>query len=186
MLINKNGLYCLCRARGYQFRVNTSRHQRVKRINGHNAGGNLQQAIEEFVSSRRIAVVGVSRENKKFGNSIYSELLIRGYDVYGINPSMDHINGRECFPNISALRGLIDAVVICISPAKVEPVLREAVRIGVKNVWLQQGCETIQTVTLGKLLGLNVVAGKCILMYMEPVKSFHSVHRFFARLLRKF
>ncbi|HEY9167115.1 MAG TPA: CoA-binding protein [Candidatus Kryptonia bacterium] len=145
----------------------------------------MKEAIREFLNSKRIAVVGVSREPKKFGNSIYRGLKERGYEVIGVNPCLKDLNGEACYPNISALRGKIDGIVICISPEKVEPVLREAARSGMMNVWLQQGSETVESATLGKLLGLNVVAGKCILMYAQPVNGFHNIHRFFMKIFGK-
>jgi predicted CoA-binding protein len=79
----------------------------------------------------------------------------------------------------------VDGAVICISPKAVDPVLREAAAMGLRNVWLQWGADTPETVKLGRDLGLNLVSGKCILMYAEPVTSFHSFHRFFVKLFGK-
>jgi len=145
----------------------------------------MDQAIKDFVSSKRIAVVGVSRLPKKFGSTIYTELKDRGYQVFAINPAVQEIRGEKCYPNLTAIKGQVDGAVICVSPKAVEPVLREAADIGLKNIWLQWGADTPETVRVGRGLGLNLVSGKCILMYAEPVRSFHSFHRFFARLFGK-
>lgn len=145
----------------------------------------MNQAIQEFVAGKRMAVVGVSRYAKKFGSTIYTELKGRGYQVYGVNPAVDEIQGEKCYPNLTALQGQVDGAVICIKPKSVEPVLREAASIGLKNVWLQWGADTPENVKLGKELGLNLVSGKCILMYAEPVRSFHAIHRFFVKLFGK-
>jgi predicted CoA-binding protein len=145
----------------------------------------VNQEIKDFVASKRVAVVGVSRLPKKFGSAIYTELKARGYQVYAVNPAVQEIQGDKCYPNLSAIKGQVDGAVICISPKAVEPVLREAAAIGLKNVWLQWGADTPETVKIGKELGLNLVSGKCILMYAEPVRSFHSFHRFFVKLFGK-
>lgn len=145
----------------------------------------MDQAIKDFVSCKRIAVVGVSRLPKKFGSAIYTELKDRGYKVFAVNPAMQEIRGDKCYPNLTALKGQVDGAVICISPKAVEPVLREAADIGLKNIWLQWGADTPETVKVGRDLGLNLVSGKCLLLYVEPVRSFHSFHRFFARLFGK-
>jgi predicted CoA-binding protein len=145
----------------------------------------MNQAIIDFVAGKRVAVVGVSRYAKKFGSSIYTELKGRGYQVYGVNPAVEEIQGEKCYPNLTALKGQVDGAVICIKPKSVEPVLREAADIGLKNIWLQWGADTPENVKLGKELGLNLVSGKCILMYAEPVRSFHSFHRFFVKLFGK-
>lgn len=42
-----------------------------------------------------------------------------------------------------------------------------------------------ELVALGKQLGLNLLHGKCILMYAEPVRSFHKWHRGFMKLIGK-
>jgi len=145
----------------------------------------MNQVIQDFVAGKRVAVVGVSRYAKKFGSSIYTELKGRGYQVYGVNPAVEEIQGEKCYPNITALKGQVDGAVVCIKPKSVEPVLREAAAIGLKNIWLQWGADTPENVKLGKELGLNLVSGKCILMYAEPVRSFHSFHRFLAKLFGK-
>ncbi len=142
----------------------------------------MNQSKDDFVQSKRLAVVGVSHNVHKFGNAAYTELKRRGYKVFGVNPSMAEIDGDKCYENLSSLKGEIDGAVICIPPEKVETVLREASSIGVRNVWLQQGAESDDAIKLGNDLGMNVVAGKCILMYAEPVRGFHGFHRFFVKL----
>lgn len=146
----------------------------------------MKTEIEQFVKSKRFAVVGVSRDPKKFGNTIYKELKSRGYEVYGVHPSAEEIAGEKCYPNLSALRGRVEAAILCTKPANVESVLEDAAEAGVKNVWLQQGAESQAAVDTGKSLGINIVAGKCILMYAESVQSFHAFHRFFVKLFGRY
>lgn len=145
----------------------------------------MEQGTKSFIQLTRLAIVGVSRSPRKFGNSIYKELTARGYDVYGVNPCMKEIEGRRCYQNLSTLKGKIDGVVVCVSPQLVEGILREAAEMGLKHVWLQQGAGGRDIVEVGESLGLSLVAGKCILMYAEPVRSFHSFHRFFVKLFGK-
>lgn len=145
----------------------------------------MKHVIEEFITSKRIVVVGLSRNGKKFGNSVLTELSKRGYEVFAVHPEAEEIGGTRCYPNLIALRGMVDAVVICISPGRVPDVLREAAAIGLKNVWLQQGAESPGAIAQAKELKLNLVAGKCILMYAPPVEGFHAWHRAFYRLFAK-
>ncbi len=142
----------------------------------------MKKEIGEFMKARRFAVVGVSRNPRKFGNTIYRELKNRGYKVYGVNPSLSEIDGDKCYPDLSALKGKVDAAVVCITPDRVESTLRNAAEAEVHHVWLQQGAENANAVKTGESLGIKTVAGKCILMYAEPVRSFHALHRFFARM----
>jgi predicted CoA-binding protein len=75
--------------------------------------------------------------------------------VYGINPALQEIQGDKCYPNLSAVKDQVDGAVVCISPKFVEPVLREAAAIGLKNVWLQWGADTPETVKLGERAGFE-------------------------------
>jgi len=142
----------------------------------------MNQPIQDFINGKRIAVVGVSRDKEKFGNTAFAELAARGYQVFAVHPTAQEIAGAPCYPNLTALRGQVDGVLVSVSPQQAMPVLREAATLGLKNVWLQQGAESPQVLALARDLGLNLVARKCVLMYASPVRSFHAWHRAFAKL----
>jgi predicted CoA-binding protein len=142
----------------------------------------MDQAIQDFINGKRIAVVGASRDPKKFGNMAFTELAARGYQVFPVHPTAQEIAGAKCYPNLTALRGQVDGALVVVPSEQASSVLREAASIGVKNVWLQQGAESPEALTLARDLGLNLVAKKCVLMYAPPVRSFHGWHRLFARL----
>lgn len=137
----------------------------------------MNPLIEQFVSSKRIAVVGMSRSGKKFGNMAAKELNAKGYEIYPVHPDSAEINGFTCSPSLGSLNGKIDAVWISVPPQKVSPVLAEAAEIGLKNIWLQQGAWSPEVQQTIDQLGLQVVSKKCIMMYAPPVKSVHKFHR---------
>jgi predicted CoA-binding protein len=143
----------------------------------------MKQAIEDFISCKRIALVGVSRSGKKFGNTIQTELKERGYQVYIVHPEAQEIAGERCYPNLAALQGMVDGVLICVPPRHAGQVLREAVEVGLKKIWLQMGADSPEVLALARDLSVTPVSGKCILMYAQPVRSFHAWHRAFARLV---
>jgi uncharacterized protein len=142
----------------------------------------MKQAIVDFVAGKRVAVLGASRAGKKFGNYIVTELKQRGYEVFLVHPEAQEIGGETCYPNLAAVAGQVDGAVISLPPAQSGEALREAAAAGIKNVWVQQGGESPETQALADELGLKIVTGRCILMYAQPVGSFHAWHRAFARL----
>jgi predicted CoA-binding protein len=142
----------------------------------------MDRKAQEFLNAKHIAIVGVSHNAQKFGSAIYTELKKRGFDVYAVNPSMNEFNGDPCYYSLTELKGKIDGAILCIPTTKIEMVLREAAVIGLKHVWLQQGAGTPDLVKLGESLGLQMVSGKCILMYAEPVGPLHGFHQFFAKI----
>ena len=143
----------------------------------------MDPAIQDFVNGKRIAVVGVSRSQGKFGNRAFAELAGRGYQVFAVHPTAREIAGAPCYPNLTALRGQVDGALVVVPPEQAVHVLREAAAIGLKNVWLQQGAESPEALALARELGLYLVAKKCVLMYAPPVRSFHGWHRAFVRLI---
>ena len=146
----------------------------------------MDRAIQDFVSGKRLAIVGVSREGTKFGNTALTELAARGYQVFAVHPEAKEISGTPCYPNLAALRGQVDGVLVVVPPQQAVSVLQEAAAVGLKNVWLQQGAESPEVLALARDLGLNSVAKKCVLMYAPPVRSFHGWHRVFAKLVGQF
>jgi predicted CoA-binding protein len=142
----------------------------------------MDQTVKDFIQLKRIAVVGVSRSGKKFGNTIATELKQRGYQVFIVHPEAKEIGGEPCYPNLAALQGKVDGVLICVPPSQAGQVLQEAAQAGMKKIWLQQGAQSPEVLAQARELGINPVAGKCILMYAEPVRSLHGWHRAFARL----
>lgn len=146
----------------------------------------MDQAIQDFINGKRIAVVGVSREASKFGNMAFTELAARGYQVFAVHPEAKEIAGTPCHPNLAALKGQVDGALVIVSSQKSAAVLREAAAAGIKNVWLQQGTESPEALAAARELGLNLVSKKCVLMYAPPVRSFHGWHRAFAKLFGQF
>jgi hypothetical protein len=142
----------------------------------------MDQAAQDFVNGKRVAIVGVSRRGKGFGNMASAELTARGYQVFAVHPAATEINGVQCYPHLAALRGQVEGVLVVVPPPQALAVLREAAAIGLKNVWLQPGAESPEALALARDLGLNLVAKKCVLMYAPPVRSFHGWHRALARL----
>jgi len=146
----------------------------------------MDAVTQDFLTAKRLAVVGVSRNEQKFGTAIYKELKERGFEVYGVNPAMETIAGDKCYPSLAALSGKVDGVVVCIPPAKVPQVIRDAAAAGIKKVWLQQGTTSLEADKTAREACITPVSGKCILMYAGEVKSVHAFHRFFARLFGQY
>ena len=143
----------------------------------------MDSLIEKFVQGKRLVIIGLSRGGKKFGNIAYKELKARGYTLYAIHPQAQEIEGVPCYPNLAALPGQVDGVLVSVPPQKAKAVLQEVAVAGIKNVWLQQGSESGEVLAQAKQLGLNVVSGKCILMYAPPVRGAHGLHRFVMKLI---
>jgi predicted CoA-binding protein len=69
--------------------------------------------------------------------------------------------------------------------SQTESVVRDAVDAGIRHLWIQQGCQSAGALALARQKGLSLVSWECILMFAEPVGSFHRFHRWVWKLLGK-
>jgi predicted CoA-binding protein len=141
--------------------------------------------IETFLSQSTLAIVGVSRNDKKFGNVIFRELSAKGYKILPVNPKADRIGEELCYPSLKALPEPVDGLIIVVPPAQTEQVVQDAAAAGIKRVWMQQGSQSKISVEFCEENGISVVAGECILMFAEPTAFFHRLHRSIWKLIGK-
>lgn len=145
----------------------------------------MKELIREFVESRNTGLIGVSKSGKKFGFYAMNELNKRGFEVFPIHSEITEMEGVKFYKCIEEISGLTKNLVIIVNPTKTESIIVDAANAGIKNVWIQQGAESDAAIEKCKKLGLNVVHGKCILMYSEPVKGFHKFHKVVADFFDK-
>ena len=144
-----------------------------------------KSVIDNFLCQQKIAIVGVSRNSKKFGNVVYKDLKKKGYRVFPINPNAPEIEGDRCFPAVEALPEKVDGIVLVTPPEQTEKVLENAEKVGIKRVWLQQGAESEKAIQFCEEKNIDCVSGECIMMFAEPVESFHKFHRWIWKLFGK-
>ncbi len=143
---------------------------------------NSAQDVQGFVAQKTIAMAGLSRDPKSFSSTVFRELANRGYRLLPVNPRAESINGVTCYPSLSALPEKVGGVLVFTPPAQTEAVVREAAKLGIQRLWIQQGAQSPEALELCRSKGLAAVSGQCILMFAEPVGSFHGVHRWFAKV----
>jgi predicted CoA-binding protein len=142
-------------------------------------------AVKDFLDQRTLAVVGVSRGGKKFGNTAYKELKAKGYQVFPVNHHVDAIDGDRCYSSLSALPEPVGGVLIVVPPRETEQVVRDAAAAGIRRVWMQQGAESQAAIQFCEERGISAIHGECILMFAEPAAFYHRLHRWVWRLLGK-
>lgn len=133
-------------------------------------------AVEDFVGQRALAIVGVSRDARKFGRLAYKTLKGKGYRVFAVNRNAERIDGDRCYPDLHSLPERVDGAVIVVPPTESEQVVRAAAEVGIRRVWLQQGAESASAIRFCQEHGISEVHGECILMFTQPT-SYHRLHR---------
>jgi len=141
-----------------------------------------KQQIESFFKAEKIAIAGVSRSSKKFGYQVFHELKLKKYPVIPLNPNADTIDGEVCYKKISDLPSGTESLLILTPKHETDAVLKEAIGKGIKNIWIQQMSETPDSMKIAAEAQKEIIAGKCVFMFAEPVQSIHKFHRAIVKL----
>ena len=142
--------------------------------------------IDRFLSDRRLAVVGVSRDGKDFSRAVFRAFLERGYDAVPVNAGGGEAEGRACVRAMAEVRPPVEAALLLTPPAATFGVVKDCAEAGVKRVWMHRGAgrgavsET--AVSFCREHGMEVVDGACPFMFLPGTGAFHGLHRFALRL----
>jgi hypothetical protein len=108
-----------------------------------------------------IAVVGLSRDPAKAAHSVPAGLQAAGYRIVPVNPEASELLGERAFASLTEIPFPIELVLV-FRPARFAPAIAEqAVAIGAKALWLQQGIYSSQARSIAKLAGLRYVEDRC-------------------------
>lgn len=138
--------------------------------------------INDFIDSQPIALVGVSRNPKKFGYAAFKELKEKGMKIIPVNPNAEEIMGDKCYPNVKMLPPEVRSIIVFTKKAETASVVRDAKEKGITQIWIQQMADTKEAIDELQGSGINYITGECILMHYKP----HSIHKFHAGLKKLF
>ncbi len=114
-------------------------------------------------ATRTVAVVGVSADPLRPSNGVYHYLSSRtDYDLYPVNPTIDELDGRPVYPDLAALPVVPDMVDVFRRQDQLRPVLDQAIAVGAKSIWLQQGLWDEQLGRDAEAAGMAVVMDRCL------------------------
>ena len=111
--------------------------------------------------SRTIAVVGMSPKPHRPSHQVGAYLIDAGYTVIPVNPGQGSILGLSCYPNLKAVPQRIDLVDIFRRPEAVMPVVEEALEVGVRFIWMQEGIINHEAAAKAEAAGLEVIMDRC-------------------------
>ena len=123
---------------------------------------NFSAMKELLATSRTIAVVGLSPKESRPSNMVARYLIEAGYEVIPVNPGQERILGLPCFPSLSAIGKPVDIVDVFRRSAEVGPIVEEAIRMGARAVWLQEGVINAEAAARARAAGLFVVMDRCL------------------------
>jgi signal transduction histidine kinase/predicted CoA-binding protein len=123
---------------------------------------NDQQLVDILKNNRTIAVVGFSSKTDKPAYSVPAYLQSKGYKIIPVNPNLEQALGEKAYPDLLSIPGPVDIVQIFRRIEDVPPVVEQAIQIGARVVWMQEGIVHEQACDLASQAGLQVVMDTCM------------------------
>ncbi len=123
---------------------------------------NDPQAIKRILEEcRTIAVVGLSSNPMRASNSVAGYMRRQGYQVIPVNPNETEVFGEKSYPSLADVPEKIELVDVFRRSEEAGAAVDEAIAVGAKAVWLQEG--VIDTAAAQRALdaGLLVVMDRC-------------------------
>ena len=123
---------------------------------------NSQETIRRILDEcRTIAVVGLSSDPSRPSNSVSGYMRRQGYRVIPVNPNETTVFGEKSYPDLSAVPEKIDLVDVFRRPNEAGKAVDEAIAVGAKAVWLQEGVIDSAAAQRAVDAGLLVVMDRC-------------------------
>jgi predicted CoA-binding protein len=122
----------------------------------------IEMIKDILLSTKTIATVGLSKNREKVSNSVATYLQGQGYRVIPVNPTTDEILGEKSYADLESIPDKIDVVQIFRRPEDIPPVVTDAIKVGAKVVWMQEGIVNEEAAQMAREAGLQVVMDACM------------------------
>jgi predicted CoA-binding protein len=113
---------------------------------------------------RTIAVIGLSEDPAKPSHYVSAFMQQHGYKIYPINPSIPEVLGEKSYASLADLPIKPDIVDVFRLPKFIPAVVDEMLKLGLKNLWVQQGIVNLEAATRAEAAGIHVVMDRCIMV----------------------
>jgi uncharacterized protein len=108
-----------------------------------------------------IAVVGLSSNPMRPSNGVAQYMQRQGYKIIPVNPNETEVLGEKCFPDLASVNEAFDLVDIFRRSEDAGAIVDQAIQIGAKAVWLQEGVVDNEAALRAENAGLLVVMNRC-------------------------
>jgi predicted CoA-binding protein len=116
-----------------------------------------------------VAVIGASRDRRKFGNRAVRAFREQGYTVVPINPHEAEVEGLKAYGSVLDVPGPIDMATMYVPPEVGERIIEDIARKGIPEVWLNPGAESDELIARARALHiLPTVACSIIAIGGDP------------------
>lgn len=112
---------------------------------------------------KSVAVIGASSNHEKYGNKAVRAYLLKGYEVFPVNPNEKTIEGLKSYKSILDIEEEIDRVTLYVPPKVGLTIIEEIAKKGAKELYINPGAESDELIEKARKLGLNPILACSIL-----------------------
>ncbi len=121
------------------------------------------QIIDILQNCRKIAIVGISPKETRDSNRVARYLIEQGYEIIPVNPGQREILGSPCFKTLKDIPFRFDMADLFITPTRVPTVVDQAIDIGARAIWMQEGVVHNAAASRARKAGIQVIMNLCIM-----------------------
>ncbi len=125
----------------------------------------------DFKKIKSIAIVGLSDNPERPSYKVGKYLFEKGFKIFPVNPNINNFLGIKSYKTLSEVKEKIDVVDIFRKSEFVGQIVDEAIKIGAKSIWMQEGISDEVAATKARAAGLNVVMDMCMMKACKKVQS---------------
>ena len=119
--------------------------------------------IKKIFDLKTVAVVGMSPKPERPSHYVALYLKDNGYEIIPVNPGHDEIAGLKSYPSLIDIPVKVDVVDVFRRSEFVDPIAKDAIKIGAKALWLQDNVINLNAEKIAREAGLMVVMNDCML-----------------------
>ena len=122
-----------------------------------------RKIVESILKMKIIAVVGISANTQRPSNYVSDYMKKNGYKIIPVNPFHDNILNETSFPNLLNIPCPVDVVNVFRRSEFVFPIIKDAIKIKAKAIWLQDGVISEEGAELAAEAKLLFIMNDCLL-----------------------
>lgn len=141
----------------------------------------MEYAIREFLGAHRVAFIGLSADDKDFSRTVARAMSEHGMGVIPVNARAAMVGSDKAWARLSDMQDPPKVAFVMTPASAALSVVDDCQKAGVTTVWFHRGvgagAGTPEAIAAAREAGMVVISDVCPLMFLEPVKGIHHVHK---------
>lgn len=109
-----------------------------------------------------VAVVGLSPNSERPSYRVAQMLQAAGYRIVPVRPLIESVLGERAYPDLESIPFPVDIVDVFRAAEHVPAIVAGCIKLGIKNLWLQDGVIHEDAASFAHRAGINVVMDRCM------------------------